>query len=391
MHNPTTVLNQLLALLPENRFQTFVGQHEADKYVKTFSCWNQLTTMLFAQATGKESLRDIEASLRVLDSTWSELGLRSTARSTIAYANEHRPSPIYESLFYELLSKCEELNPNPRFSFRNAVRAVDSTTIDLCLSLFNWATYRTAKGAFKIHTALDLRDQIPSVLDMTTGSVHDVTVLQRADLSRFPKGTIFVLDRGYNDYALLWKIRKAGHHFVIRRKTNACIRRIRRHRRARGTGVLKDERIALASQWGRDRYPAELRQVTFIDTESCQIYEFLTDMFHLSAVNIAAIYKARWDVENFFRWMKQNLTIKTFFGTSENAVKTQVWIALIYYLLLKWLSVCIAAGRSITELTRMIATVILHTMPLLDVLCCRTSKMLERMQQARDGPQMRLL
>lgn len=391
MHNPTTVLNQLLALLPENRFQTFVGQHEADKYTKTYSCWNQLTTMLYAQATGKESLRDIEASLRVLDSTWTDLGLRSSARSTIAYANEHRPAAIYEFLFYELLGKCEKLNPSPRFSFRNAVRAVDSTTIDLCLSLFNWATFRTTKGAIRIHTSLDVRSQIPDVLDMTTGSVHDVTVLQRTDLSRFQKGTIFVLDRGYNDYALLWNIRRAGHHFVVRRKKNAQIVRIGRHRTAKATGVMNDERIAFVLPQAQEDYPDDLRMVTFIDAETCQIYEFMTDMFHLSAANIAAIYKARWEIESFFRWMKQNLTIKTFFGTSENAVKTQVWIALIYYLLLKWLSVCIAAGRSITEITRMLATVILHTMPLLDVLCCRNQRMLQRMQQARDGPQMRLL
>lgn len=391
MHNPTTVLNQLLALLPENRFQTFVGQHEADRYVKTFSCWNQLTTMLYAQATGKESLRDIEASLRVLDSMWTDLGLRSAARSTIAYANKHRPAQIYESLFYELLSKCEELNPSPRFSFKNAVRAVDSTTIDLCLSLFDWATFRTTKGAIRIHTSLDVRSQIPDVLDMTTGSVHDVTVLKRTDLSRFQRGTIFVLDRGYNNYALLWKIKAAGHHFVVRRKKNAQIVRIGRHRKVRGTGVVKDERIAFVLPKAMEDYPADLRLVTFHDGEHNVTYEFLTDMFHLSSVNIAAIYKARWDIESFFRWMKQNLTIKTFFGTSENAVKTQVWIALIYYLIIKWLSVCIAAGRSITDLTRMIATVILHTMPLLDILCCRTPKMLERMQQVRDGPQMRLL
>lgn len=391
MHNPTTVLHQLLTLLPENRFQSFVGQHEADKYTKTFSCWNQLTTMLYAQATGKESLRDIEASLDVLDSTWRELGLRSAARSTIAYANAHRPAAIYESLFYELLGKCEELNPSPRFSFKNAVRAVDSTTINLCLSLFDWATFRQTKGAIRIHTSLDLRSQIPEVLDVTTGSTHDVTVLQRANLSSFPKGTIFVMDRGYNDYRLFRKIRKAGHHFVVRRKKNAQIVRIGVHRRAKGTGVMKDERIAFALTQAQEDYPDDLRLVTFIDAESCQIYEFLTDMFHLSSKNVAAIYRARWEIETFFRWMKQNLTIKTFFGTSENAVKTQVWIALIYYLLLKWLSVCIGAGRSFTELTRMIATAILHTMPLLDLLCCRNGKMLERMQQARDGPQMSLL
>lgn len=390
MHNPTTVLNQLLSLLPEQQFQTFIGQHEADRYVKRFSCWNQLTTMLFAQATQRDSLRDIEAGLRSLDSTWSDLGLQSTAKSTIAYANETRPSAIYESLFYALLEKCEGFISKRKFSFQNELRAIDSTTIDLCRTLFDWAKFRQTKGAIKLHTSLDIRKQIPDVIVITDGKTHDVQALKSINLSQFPKGTIFILDRAYLDFELLWKITQAGHHYVTRKKKNQKIEKIDDHRNAVGTGVMKDEKIIFSSKKGQENYPGNLRMVTYIDTETCQIYEFLTDLFNLSALNIAGIYKARWQVEIFFKWIKQNLKIKSFFGTSENAVKTQIWIAMIYYLLVKMLSACIRPERSPTEITRVVKTVILHFVPLLEVLCCKPG-MLDKVLHAREGPQMRLL
>ena len=388
MHNPTTVLQQLLELLPEQQFSVFVGQHDADKYTKTFSCWNQLTTMLYAQATEKDSLRDIETGLTILDSTWHELGLRSVARSTVAYANEHRPAAIYESLFYVLVEKCEGLLPQRQFSFRNPLRAIDSTTIDLCLSLFDWAKFRTAKGAIKLHTSFDVRSQIPDVIDLTTGKVADVKALQATDLTQFPKGTIFIIDRGYYDYELLWKIVQAGHHYVIRFKSNAQIVRLEEHRKPAAAGVIKDERIAFVLPQAMKDYPADLRLVTYVDAETYQIYEFLTDMFHLSALNIALIYKCRWDIELFFKWIKQHLKIKTFFGTSRNAVLTQVWIAMIYYLLLKWLSAIIGFHGTILELTRMLREVCLQPFPLIEVLCC-TPKTLRRLR-IRAGPQMGL-
>lgn len=389
MHNPTTVLQQLLVLMPEQEFQTFVGQHNADRYTKSFSCWNQLTTMLYAQATEKDSLRDIEEGLSILDSTWHELDLRSVARSTIAYANKKRPAQIYESLFNALLRRCgDTLTDKKQFSFKNPLRAVDSSTIDLCLSLFPWAKFRTTKGAIKLHTSFDVRSQVPDVVVMTNGKVQDVTVLKEMDLLQFPAGTIFILDRGYVDYELLRKIVLAGHHFVTRKKSNSKIERKGEHRPAIATGVMNDELIALSSKKGHESYPDDLRLVTYIDTETFHIYEFLTDMFHLSATNIASIYKARWDIELFFKWIKQHLKIKTFFGTSRNAVLTQIWIAMIYYLLLRWLSAIIGGSRTILTLTRRIKTTCLHSMPLVAVLCCHP-KMLKRFK-VRDGPQMRL-
>lgn len=388
MSNPTTVLQQVLALLPEQQFSLFVGQHSADKYVKTYSCWNQLTTQLYAQATGKDSLRDIETGLRVLDSTWKELGLRSVARSTMAYANEHRPAAIYESLFYVLVEKCEGLLPKRQFSFKNPIRAFDSTTIELCLSVFDWATFRKAKGAIKLHTSFDVRSQIPDLVDLTEGKVNDVRALQQVDFSKYPKGTIFIIDRGYTDYALLRRIVKAGHHFVIRRKSNAQTVRLADHRPPTAEGVLKDEKIAFVLEKALKAYPADLRMVTYLDSDHDVTYEFLTDMFHLSAANIALVYKCRWDIELFFKWLKQNLKIKTFLGTSQNAVMTQVWIAMIYYLILKWLSAAIGKPKKILELSRMIREVCLQPFPLIAVLCCteRTLKKLRR----RTGLQMSL-
>lgn len=388
MHNPTTVLQQVLAFLPEQQFQTFVGQHEADRYVKTYSCWNQLTVQLYAQATRKDSLRDIETGLSILDSTWKELGLRSVARSTMAYANEHRPAQIYEDLFYVLVEKCEGLLPKRQFSFKNPMRAFDSTTIELCLSIFDWAKFRKTKGAIKLHTSFDIRSQIPDFVDCTTGKVSDVRALQQIDFSQYPPGTIFIIDRGYADYALLHRIREAGHHFVIRRKSNAQTVRLGEHQEPVAEGVLKDERIAFVLEKALKDYPEELRMVTYHDRVHDVTYEFLTDMFHLSAANIALIYKCRWDIELFFKWLKQNLKIKTFFGTSKNAVLTQVWIAMIYYLILKWLAAVIGKPKKILELSRMLREVCLQPFPLIDVLCC-TPRTLRKLH-IRAGPQMSL-
>ena len=384
----TTVLHQLLCLLPEQQFQTFVGQHQADRYVKRFTCFNQLTTLLYAQIAGRTNLRAIESDLRVLDSTWTELGLQSVARSTLAYANEHRPAAIFESLFYVLFRQCQALSPEQSFSFKNPLHAIDATSVSVCLSLFDWAKFRTQKGAVRLHADLDIRSQIPDILDLTDGKTHEVTVLQGMDFSRYAQGTIFVMDRGYNDYALLRRMREAGHHFVVRRKRNAQTFVLRLHRMAKGKGVLRDERIAFALPEAQQKYPEDLRQVTFADDDG-NVYEYLTDDFRLSAANIAEIYRRRWDIEVFFRWIKQNLKIKTFLGTSKNAVLTQIWVAMIYFLLLKWLAHCLNFKGSLTDIARKIARACLHPLQLFEVLCC-SEKGLRRLRRIREGPQMRM-
>ncbi|MDP2815089.1 MAG: IS4 family transposase [Rectinemataceae bacterium] len=389
MSNATTVLQQLLHLLPEDRFQTFVGQHGADRYVKTFSCRNQLCTLLFAQATGKDSLRGIETGLRSLDSMWYHLGLTSVARSTIAYANEHRPAAIYESLFYAMLEKCQALAPKRTFSFQNELRAIDSTTIDLCLTLFDWAHFRAAKGAIKLHTSFNVRSQIPDVIELTDGKVHDIKAMKMIDLSQYPRGTIFIVDRGYFDLALLQAIVDAGHHFVIRLKKNAHIVRIEEHRTPTGTGVLQDERIAFVLPKSQEKYPDDLRLVTYHDDEHNVTYQFLTDEFRLSAANIALIYKQRWQIELFFKWIKQHLKIKTFLGTSKNAVLTQIWVAMIYFLLLSWIAFQTHFQGSLLDLTRIVAELLVRRVHLVDSLSL-TPKTIHRLK-ARDAPQLSLL
>jgi len=368
MAHVNTILHQLLQILPLDEFDLFVGQHKADKYVKSMTCRNQLTTMLYAQATGKDSLRDIETGLRILDSTWYHLGLASVARSTLAYTNKHRPHEIYESLFYSLLKKCHSLSPETHFPFRNDLHAIDSTTVDLCLSLFEWAKFRKAKGAIKLHVDFNIRDQIPELIIITDGKKHDVKVSHEIDFSSYPKGTIFVIDKAYYDFSFLRKIKDAGHHFVICLKSNANIVRFQQHRNPVGKGVLADERIALILDKAVKNYPYDLRLVTYFDEEHKVLYEFLTDEFRLSAINIALIYKRRWDIELFFKWIKQHLKVKTFLGTSENAVKTQIWIAMIYFLLVSWIKFQAKFKGTLLELTRMLKETFLWRIHLVDIL-----------------------
>lgn len=365
----TTVLHQLLNLLPRQDFQSFVGQHKADKYTKKLSCWNQLTVLLYAQATEKDSLRDIAVGLQVQSERWYHLGLQTCARSTLARANEKRPWNIYESLFYKMLERCKNLGSGTAsFSFQNDLFAIDSSTVDLCLSMFPWARFRREKGAIKLHTLFNIRSQIPELILITEGKVSDIRAVRDLDLSIYPKGSIFVFDRGYNDYAFLRKIKDAGHHFVIRLKKNANIVRLGQHKKILGKGILKDERIAFILKKSEDNYPYDLRLITFHDDEYDVTYEFLTDHFQFSAANIAQIYKRRWDIELFFKWIKQHLSIKTFLGTTKNAVLTQIWIAMIYYLILSWIKHQTKFKGSLHTLTIMLKEVILKPVQIIDIL-----------------------
>jgi len=387
MSKCNTVLGQLHHLLPQNDFDHFVGQHEADKYVKKLKCKNQLSILLYAQATGKDSLRDIETGLSVWDSTWYHLGLQTVAKSTLARANEKRPYQIYESLFYTLLKQCKKLSfgTASKFSFQNDLYALDSSTIDLCLSIFPWSKFRKTKGAIKIHTLFNVRDQIPEVVEVTTGKTHDVNIAHNLDLEKYAPGTIFIFDRAYVDYDLLRKITESGHYFVIRLKKNANIMKlIGQDRKLAGKGVLKDEKIAFALPEAQESYPADLRLVTFYDEGTQKTYEFLTNNFKLSALNIAYIYKRRWDIELFFKWIKQNLKIKTFLGTSKNAVMTQIWIAMTYFLLLTWIKFQTKFKGSMLELTRMIKEVLMQRIPLIHILKLNTRTISRAMN--KDSP-----
>lgn len=365
----TTVLNQLHNLLPLQEFQSFVRQHEGDKYVKKMSCKNQLSILLYAQATGKDSLRDIETSLLVQDSSWYHLGITTVARSTLAKANENRPYQIYESLFYELLKKCMHFNcGTASFKFENALYAIDASVINLCLSLFPWSKFGKEKGAIKIHSLFNVRSQIPEVIQITKAKEADITVARKMNLSKYPKGTIFIFDLAYLAYAFLWKINKTKHHFVSRIKKNTQIYRIKEHKPPLGKGVIKDEIVAFTEYKAEKDYPDDLRLVTYYDEETDVTYEFLTNEFDLDALDIAEIYKNRWQIELFFKWIKQHLKIKTFLGTSENAVMTQIWIAMIYYLLVSWLKFQTKFEKSLLTLTRILEVSILKPVSIINLL-----------------------
>jgi len=368
MPNATTVLNQLQHLLPLDEFQSFVNLKKADKYTKKLSCKDQLTILLYAQATGKNSLREIETALRIQDSTWYHLGIETVARSTFASANEKRPYEIYESLFYELLKKCKGFSfGTASFSFDNELYAIDSTTVDLCLSLFPWAHFRTEKGAIKLHTLYNVRDQIPELILVTDGKEADITMARKMNLQKLATGSIITFDRGYNDYAFLYSIHQAKQTFVARLKDNANILSLEKYTITE-KGVLRDERIGFVLEEALKDYPEDLRLVVYYDEVHKVTYHFLTNNFEFSAKTIADIYKARWQIELFFKWIKQHLKIKTFLGTSKNAVLTQIWVAMIYYLLLSWIKFQTKFKGSLLDLTWIIKEMLLRNISIINLL-----------------------
>jgi transposase len=287
--------------------------------------------MLYAQACGKNSLRDVETGLNVHFNFHYHLGLTSVSRSTIAHANSRRDFRIFEGLFYRLLEKCRDITPARKFRFKNPLHTLDSTVIDLCLELFPWATFRQTKGAIKIHTFFNNRTQIPEFLVVTDAQQHDLKVARNYELP-FSRDSILVLDKAYFDLRWLYSLACRGVFFVTRAKDNLNYTVIGQHKPSTNSACLEDNIIELVNYNSKQKYPEKLRRIEWVDKETGQILVFLTNNFDFAASTIAGIYKARWQVEIFFKWIKQNLKIKTFLGTSENAVKTQIWIAMIYYL-----------------------------------------------------------
>ena len=369
----TTVLGQLLDILPRDHFERLTGQHQGNRRVRKLTCWQQLTILLYAQITEKDSLRDIETGLLIQNHSWYHLGIETVARSTLSKANEKRSAKIFESLFYAFLQECLHFSADSaqEFSFKNPLYAIDSTTIRLCLALFPWAKFRKEKGAIKLHVLLNIRSQIPELIMFSTGKKADIKAAWQIDLALLPDGSILVMDRGYVDYAFLYKIDRSKKTFVVRLKDNAQI--VRMEQRAipdeeHTAGVRKDERIAFVLPDALEHYPDDLRLVTYHDAEHDVIYEFLTNNIELSAKTIADIYKARWHIELFFKWIKQHLKIKTFLGTSENAVMIQIWVAMTYYLLLAWLKHQTHFHGNILDLSRMIKEVPLERISLINLL-----------------------
>lgn len=331
-----TIFQQLQTFLPGHHFETLTKRYGGDRYVKKFSCWNHFTVMLYAQASGKDSLRDIEQGLWAQSSKLYHLGLTAkVCRSTLSVANTKRPYDMAEGLFYALLSRCKDLTPKHKFKFKNPLYSLDATVNDLCLSTFSWAKFRRTKGAIKLHYQFDHGGHIPAFLVVTDGKQHEVTVA-RSFLELIPD-SIYCVDRGYLDFAFFARISEEKAFFVTRAKENLAYTVTGQHEKSPLSAILSDEHIQLTQFYAKKAYPKKLRLIHHYDAETDKILVFLTNHFTLSALTIANIYKARWQIEVFFKWIKQNLKIKMFFGTSKNAVLTQIWVAMVYYLLLAYI------------------------------------------------------
>ncbi len=334
MHIGKTLFAQVMEFVPWTSFARIVQRHGGNSGVRTLSCAEQFRAMAFAQLTWRESLRDIEASLSANASKLYAMGFRSAVkRSTLADANESRDWRIWSDLAALLIRRARKLYANDSLGvdLDNTVYALDSTTIDLCLSLFDWAPFRSTKAAIKLHTLLDLRGAIPAFIHISDGKLHDVNVL---DMLSFEAGAFYVMDRGYVDFARLYALHQAGAFFVTRSKSPMDARRVYSAATDRSTGVISDQRVMLNGYYSARKYPEHLRRIRFKDPESGKTLIFLTNNTALPALTIAALYKSRWQVELFFKWIKQHLRIKKFLGNSENAVKTQVWCAVATYVLI---------------------------------------------------------
>lgn len=361
-----TIMSQLQTFIPRHHFENLTKNYFGDRYVKKFTCWNQFTTMLYAQVKGCDSLRDIQNGFAAQSYKLYHLGLPSVKRSTLADANQTRDYRIYEKLFYKLLERCKNITPMHKFKFKNPLYSLDATVIDLCLSTFQWAKFRTTKGAIKLHYQFDNATQIPSFLVITDAKQHEITVAR----SFFTPiaDSIYCMDKGYLDFAWLYSIDTSRAFFVTRAKDNLNYSVVGQQQTDNKKGVLSDEVIELAGFYQKKDYPNNLRLVRYFDKEQEKYLTFLTNNFLLSAFTISQIYKARWQVEIFFKWIKQNLKIKTFFGTSPNAVLTQIWVAMCYFLLLAYIKYQTKYKYSLFYLHRLIRETILERLNLIDLL-----------------------
>jgi hypothetical protein len=333
MNAGKTLFSQLMDCLPWSTFARIVARYHGDHSVQTFPCTEQYKALAFAQLTFRESLRDIEACLSAQPAKLLHMGFRGPVRrSTLADANEVRDWRIYAEFAQRLIAQARRLYAGESLlgELDNTVYALDSTTIDLCLSLFPWAHFRSTKAAVKMHTLLDLRGNIPSFIHISEGNLHDVHAL---DMILPEAGAIYVMDRGYVDFARLYRLHQAGAFFVTRAKSNLNAHRVYSSATDRTIGVIADQKIALDGHYTRQDYPVHIRRVRFRDPETEKTLVFLTNQTTLPALTVCDLYKSRWQVELFFKWIKQHLRIKAFYGTSENAVKTQIWIAVSVYVL----------------------------------------------------------
>ena len=368
MNAGRTIFAQLAEHLPHKEFQKCVARYRGDANPRGFTCWDQYLAMVFAQLTYRESLRDIEACLGAMRAKLYHMGFRSRVRrSTLADANDAHDWRIYADFAQVLIATARPLYAAEPMGveLEQSLYALDSTTIDLCLSLFPWARFRKHKAAVKMHTLLDLRGNIPAFIHITNGKVHDVNVL---DQFLPESGAFYVMDRGYIDFERLYRFTLESAFFVVRAKTNVLLRRRYSHPVDPATGVRSDQTVVLASLESASVYPDALRKVSYVDAETGKQFVFLTNNFALPATTIAAIYKQRWKVELFFKWIKQHLRIKAFYGTSENAVKTQIWIAVSAYVLVAIVRKRLAVEASLYQILQVFSLTLFEKTPILRAL-----------------------
>lgn len=365
MHEGRLVFSQLMDVFPKHEFAKCVDRYRGNHRVRNLSCLDQFLAMAFAQLTGRESLRDIETCLRVMDKKLYHAGSRGKlARSTLADANETRDWRIYADFAMVLIATARRLYAGESFAAEldNTVYALDSTTIDLCLSLFPWAHFRKRKGAVKLHTLLDLRGAIPSFIVITHGLVHDVNIL---DHIAFEPAAFYIMDRAYLDMSRLYAIHQTPAFFVTRARKDSDLHRIYSRPVDKTTGVQCDQTVDPVNFYPRSDYPEHLRRIRFFDAEKNKRLVFLTNNFALPATTIATLYRCRWQVEMFFKWIKQHLHIKAFYGTSENAVHTQIWIAISVYVMVSILKKRLRLDLSIYTILQILGITLFEKMPIL--------------------------
>ena len=368
MYTGQMVFSQLTDFLPKHEFNQCVGRYQGNYPVRKFSCLDQFLCMVFAQLTYRESLRDTETCLRAVQSKLYHAGIRGrVSRSTLADANETRDWRIWADFAQVLIGRARQLYAGEDFglALQQSAYALDSTTIDLCLSLFAWARFRRRKGAINVHTLMDLRGSIPCYIRITAGNVHDVNIL---DELLFQPGAFYVMDRGYIDFGRLYTFARSLAFFVVRAKSNLAYCRRAYHSVDKSTGLRSDQRILFQGPKTSQAYPDTLRRISYVDTDTQKRLVFLTNNFTLPALTIAHLYKCRWRVELFFKWIKQYLRIKAFFGTSQNAVKTQIWIAISVYLLVATLKKELKIDRSLGEILQILSITLFEKVSMNQVL-----------------------
>lgn len=367
MNQGHTVFSQIINYISKYEFNSCVNNYNGNHKVRSFTCWEQFLVMSFAQLTYRDSLRDIETCLRAMQSKLYHIGIRSKiSRSTLAEANQNRDWRIYADFAGLIINQAKKLYKDDKFfkELNETVYALDSTTIDLCLSLFPWASFRRTKAAIKIHTLLDIQNNIPAFISITDGSVHDINILDNVIIET---GAFYVLDKAYLDFSRLFNINQRFAFFITRAKSNLQFKRIYSKQVDKSTGLICDQSIQLTNYYSSKDYPEKLRRIKFYDYENNRNLIFISNNFQLPAITITKLYKQRWQIELFFKWIKQNLKIKSFYGNTPNAVKTQICIAISVYVLLAIIKKKLKIEHSLYTFLQLISIALFEKTPLISM------------------------